>query len=112
MPIENKHFRVEFPGDPHLSTQSYVRDNPELCVPHKNICLGQLLHILDPDLIDNGDNKHARIPVQCVYAENDGGEIYYYFMSCDNPDLNKLADNKFPELYYKILESTSPYIII
>ena len=36
----------------------------------------------------------------------------FYFEAVDNPELNVFSDNKFPQKYYKILESTSPYIVL
>ena len=67
------------------------------------------------NLIDNLSNAHAKIPVECCYVEEDPRYprcLWYYFRAVVDEDLNTLSDPKFNYPYYKILESTSPYIIV
>ena len=110
-----KHFIVEMPGEPHKEVDYSFKDNPELCTEHKQLVVGQRLYIIDPNLIDNLSNTHANIPLECCYIEEDPRYprcLWYYFRAVVDEDLNTLSDPKFNYPYYKILESTSPYIII
>lgn len=110
-----KHFIVEMPGEVHKEGKYSFKDNPELCAEHKQLTVGQRLYIIDPNLIDNLSNTHAKIPVECCYVEEDPRYprcLWYYFRAVVDEELNTLSDPKFNYPYYKILESTSPYIII
>lgn len=83
---------------------------------HKDLNVGQIIKVFDDQIIDPIINLHATIPCQVIYKEYDQtyGKVFYYLIAIgeDNEFLNSLCDNKFPQKYYKILESTSPYIII
>lgn len=114
MPIVKKNLIIYQPGETPEEYHYRYRDNPELYTPHKQLNVGDKVILIDPNLIDPTDNEHAKINCLVHFAEQDPqtGTIYYYFRSVDNEDLNVLWDNKFPEKYYKILESTSPYILM
>lgn len=112
MPKNLKLAKVELPGDPHESIQTYAWENPTLTTPHKELVVGQRVWILDPSLIDQATGQHAKIPTECVFAQDAYGARYYYFRAVDDEDLNTLDDPKFNFKYYSILESTSPYILV
>lgn len=115
MPIEKKNCRIELEGDQHKSVQYLLQDNPNLCVQHVPVNVGQKVRIVDKDIIDTSTNKHALINCECIFVEKDPRYprcLWYYFEAVDNPELNVFSDNKFPQKYYKILESTSPYIVL
>lgn len=109
-----KNFIVQMPGDPKINTDYLLKDNPELCTDHKQLTVGQRLYIVDPNYIDNYTNQYAKMAVECIYVEQDPRYprcLWYYFRAVADEDLNTLTDPKFNIPYYKILESTSPYII-
>ena len=117
MPKKFKHFTLEFPGEEHVPHTYNLEDDPELCTDHKQLSIGQRLYILDTTVIDNSTNNYAKIPVECIYVEQDPNyprALWYYFRAVrdEDQDMNQFPDPKFSVLYYKILESTSPYIII
>lgn len=110
-----KHFTLEFPGDEHIEKHISLKDNDELYTNHKQLILGQRLYLVDTNLIDQFTNKYSKIAVECIYIEQDPkfpNEVWYYFRAVADEDLNTLNDPKFQFLYYRILESTSPYIIV
>lgn len=115
MPKNFKHFIVQMPGEPEIKSDYSLQDNPELCTEHKQLLIGQRLYIVDTNHIDNYTNQYARIACECIFIEKDPRYprcLWYYFRAVADEEFNTLQDPKFPYLYYKILESTSPYIII
>lgn len=109
-----KNFQVQGLYEEYIPKHITLSDNPELCTEHKEINIGDKLCLLDTSLIDMDENVHSMIPVECIYAEYDPRFPrckWYYFKAVDE-NLNTLYDNKFPMSYYKILESTSPYILL
>lgn len=115
MPKNFKHFILEFPEDEHVEKNISLKDNPELFTDHKQLVLGQRLYVVDTNMIDQFNNKYSKIAVECIYIEQDPrypNEVWYYFRSVADDELNTLNDPKFQYPYYRILESTSPYIIV
>ena len=109
-----KHFQVQGLGEGYVPRNITLKDNPELCTEHKEINIGDKLCLIDTNVIDIEENTHSIVPVECIYAEFDPRFPrckWYYFRAVDSENLNTIYDNKFPMPYYRILESTSPYII-
>ena len=113
MPIKKRNMIIYMPGETPEPNHYRYRDDPNLFTPHKSLNVNDKVIIVDPSIIDPKTNEHARINCVVHYTEQDPrtGTYYYYFIAVDHDHLNVLWDNKFPEKYYKILESTSPYII-
>lgn len=108
-----KHFAIAGVGEDFERIYPTVRNMPDLYREHQQLKVGDKLCILDTTLVL--DNEYARIPVECIFVELDPrypDKVWYYFRAVDDENLNTLQDNKFEGLYYKILESTSPYIIV
>lgn len=116
MPKNYAHYTVVMPGEDYPKRQITLQDNPELYKEHTDIVVGEKLCIRDETIINTFTGEYALIPVICIYVEQDPRYprcLWYYFRAVDdeNECLNTLKDPKFEGLYYKILESTSPYIV-
>lgn len=109
--IHRKYYDICLPGEIPPNRMVRAIDDPELTATHKNIVVGQKLCLISPEFISREDNTVPIIPVECIFAEKDmSGTVYYYFKSVDVPTFNNLSDPRIPEKFWKILESTSPYI--
>lgn len=74
--------------------------------------VGDLADVIVHELIDPATNKYLVVRCKVHFVEIDPatGIVYYYFVALgDYEHMNTLWDNKFPEKYFKILESTSTY---
>lgn len=115
MPIYRKNAIIFQEGEQQTEFLPYKRrENPDVCVPHKELIVGDHVKLINPNLVDPNTNQYMMIDCIVCFVERDVqfDEVYYYFIAIgENEHLNTLQDNKFPNLYYKILESTSPYII-
>lgn len=115
MPIERKKFILCQEGESVPVVSYNYRENRNVFVPHKQLQLNQHVRLIEPTLVDMNSNKHLVVECSVHFIERDPntGTIYYYFIALgdDAENLNVLPDNKFRELYYRILESTSPYIL-
>ena len=108
------HYTLVMPGEEYPKRQVTLQDNSELCKEHIDIAIGEKLCIRDETIINTVTGEYALIPVICIYVEKDPRYprcLWYYFKAADEESFNTLTDPKFDEPYYKILESTSPYIV-
>ena len=93
--------------------------NRNVCEEPKNLKIGDKCFIVDTDMIGPTEDFYAIIPVEVIGIKNDNisGRVYYWFRASGSMNdevlnnISEIVDNK-NILYYKFLESTSPYILL
>lgn len=93
--------------------------NTNVCVEPKTLKLGDQCFVIDISMINPETDFYAVIPVKvvAVQASRFPGRLYYWFEACGskNDELLNTQHDVFLNqqvTFYKILENTSPYILL
>ncbi len=99
-----------------IATEYDIRTDEAAYRPHQELEIGMFAKIADNNLKKAGSSEVVLVDCSVVYKEYDPEfkKTYYYFFAVHEDDemLNNMVDDCVPVKFYKLLESTSPLIIL